>query len=45
MLSKAKTRIPVKGRDVAEIKGDKDFEIPEAYRDSYYHSIVETIGA
>lgn len=45
MLSKAKTRIPIKGRYVSELQGDKDFEIPEAYKDSYYNSIVETIGA
>lgn len=45
MLSKAKTRIVVKGRYVAELKGEQDLEIPEAYRDAYYHSIVETIGA
>ena len=44
MLSKAKTRIPIKGRYVAELKGEQDCEIPEAYRDSYYHSIVEKIG-
>jgi glycosyltransferase family protein len=43
MLSQAQTRIPIKGREVAELKGEKDFEIPEAYRDSYYESIVETV--
>ena len=43
MLSKAQTRIPIKGRYLSELGGDKDYEIPEAYRDSYYQSIVETI--
>jgi glycosyltransferase family protein len=44
MLSKAKTGIPLKGKWVSEAKDDKDFEIPEAYRESYYNSIVDTIG-
>jgi glycosyltransferase family protein len=44
MLSKAQSKIPIKGRSVSEVKGEKDLEIPEAYRDHYYNSIVETIG-
>jgi glycosyltransferase family protein len=44
MLSKAKTKIPIKGRCVSELRGEKDLEIPEAYRDYYYNSIVATIG-
>ncbi len=44
MLSKAQTRIPIKGRYVSECSGERDFEIPEAYRDHYYNSIVDTIG-
>lgn len=44
MLSKAQTRIRVKGRMVVEVKGEGDLEIPEAYRDHYYNSIVATIG-
>ena len=44
MLSKAKTRIPIKGRYVSEIGSNDDLEIPESYRDAYYQSIVETIG-
>jgi len=44
MLSKAKCRTPIKGRSIGEIKGEHDLEIPEAYRDHYYNSIVETIG-
>ena len=42
MLSKAKTGIPLKGRQVSEAKGDNHLEIPEAYRD--YNSIVDRIG-
>jgi glycosyltransferase family protein len=44
MLSNAQTKIPIKGRYVVEVKGEKDFEIPEACRNHYYNSIVETIG-
>lgn len=44
MLSKAQSKIPIKGRSVSEVKGEKDLVIPEAYRDHYYNSIVETIG-
>lgn len=44
MLSKAHTKIPIKGRYVVEVKGERDFEIPEAYWDHYYNSIVDTIG-
>jgi glycosyltransferase family protein len=44
MLSKAQTKIPLKGRYVVEVKGHRDFEIPEAYKDQYYNSIVDTIG-
>jgi len=44
MLSNAQTKIPVKGRYVVEVKGESDFEIPEAFRDHYYNSIVDTIG-
>ncbi len=44
MLSKAQTKIPIKGRYVSEVRGEKDYEIPEAYRDYYYNSIVDTIG-
>ena len=43
MLSKAATKVPVKGRYIGEIKGERDYEIPEAYRDHYYSSIIETI--
>jgi len=44
MLSKAHTKIPIKGRYVVEVKGERDFEIPEAHRDHYYNSIIDTIG-
>jgi glycosyltransferase family protein len=44
MLSKAATKVPVKGRYIGEIKGERDYEIPEAYTDHYYSSIIETIG-
>ena len=44
MLSNAQTKIPIKGRYVSEVRGEKDYEIPEAYRDYYYNSIVDTIG-
>lgn len=44
MLSKAQTKIPIKGRYVSEARGEKDYEIPEAHRDYYYNSIVDTIG-
>jgi glycosyltransferase family protein len=44
MLSKAQTKIPIKGRYIVELKGEKDLEIPEAHRDHYYKSIIETIG-
>ena len=44
MLSKTQTKIPIKGRYVIEARGETDFEIPEAYKDSYYKSIVETIS-
>jgi len=44
MLSKTQTKIPIKGRYVVEVKGERDFEIPEAYRESYYNSIVDRIG-
>jgi glycosyltransferase family protein len=44
MLSKAQSRIPIKGRSVCEVKEGNDLTIPEAYRDHYYNSIVETIG-
>jgi glycosyltransferase family protein len=43
MLSKAATKVPVKGRYIGEIKGERDYEIPEAYTDHYYSSIIETI--
>jgi len=43
MLSNAQTKIPIKGRYVVEVKGERDFEIPAAYRDQYYNSIVHTI--
>lgn len=43
MLSEAHTKVPIKGRYVGEIKGERDYEIPEAYRDHYYNSIIETI--
>ncbi len=43
MLNKAETRIPIKGRTVAELKGEMDLEIPEEFRDSYYNSIIDTI--
>lgn len=43
MLSKAHTKIPIKGRYVVELKGERDFEIPEAHRDHYYKSIIDTI--
>lgn len=44
MLSKAQTKIPIQGRYVSEARGEKDFEIPKAYRDYYCNSIVDTIG-
>jgi len=44
MLSNAQTRIPIKGRYVSELRGERDLEIPEAYRDHYHKSIVATIG-
>lgn len=44
MLSKAQTKIPIKSRYVSEARGEKDYEIPEAYRDYYCNSIVDTIG-
>jgi glycosyltransferase family protein len=44
MLSKAHTKIPIKGRYVVELKGERDLEIPEAHRDHYYNSIIDTIG-
>lgn len=43
MLSKTQTKIPIKGRYVVELKGEGDFEIPEAHRDQYYNSIIDTI--
>lgn len=44
MLSKTQTKIQIKGRYVVEVKGERDFEIPEAHRDHYYNSIIDTIG-
>jgi len=44
MLSKAHTKIPIKGRYIVELKGERDLEIPEAHRDHYYNSIIETIS-
>jgi len=44
MLSRARTRIPIKGRYLSELSGDGDLEIAEADRDSYDQSIVETIA-
>ena len=44
MLSKAQTKIPIKGRYIVELKGERDLEIPEAHRDHYYNSIIETIS-
>ena len=44
MLSKAQTKVPIKGRHVAEVKGEQDLEIPEADRSCYYDSIVRMIG-
>jgi glycosyltransferase family protein len=43
MLSKAQTKIPLKGRYVSEAQGETDLEIPEQYRNEYYNSIVDTI--
>ncbi len=44
MLSKTQTKTKIKGRYVVEVKGESDFEIPEAHRDPYYNSIIDTIG-
>jgi len=44
MLSNAQTKTVIKGRSVCELKGEHDLEIPEAYRDHYYKSIVDIIG-
>lgn len=44
MLSKAQTKIPIKGRYILELKGERDLEIPEEHRDLYYNSIIETVG-
>ena len=44
MLSKAQTKVPIRGRYVVEALGERDFEIPEAHRNHYYDSIVDTIG-
>lgn len=44
MLGKTQTKTKIKGRYVVEVKGENDFEIPEAHRDHYYNSIVDTIG-
>jgi glycosyltransferase family protein len=43
MLAKTVKKIPIKGRYVSEARGEKDFEIPEAYSDFYYNSIIDTI--
>ncbi|MDQ2920022.1 MAG: GT-D fold domain-containing glycosyltransferase, partial [Acidobacteriota bacterium] len=44
MLSKTQTKTKIKGRYVVEVKGESDFEIPEAHRDHYYNSLIDTIG-
>ena len=44
MLNNAQSRTLIKGRSVCEIKGEQDLQIPEAYRDHYYNTIVGTIG-
>ncbi|HKE59533.1 MAG TPA: GT-D fold domain-containing glycosyltransferase [Pyrinomonadaceae bacterium] len=45
MLSNAQSKTLVKGRSVCEIKGEQDLQIPEAYQDEYYKSIIDTIGS
>jgi len=40
MLQKAKAKVPIKGRYVAEAKNGNDFEILNEYKDEYYNSIV-----
>lgn len=44
MLSKTQTKTKIKGRYVVEVKGERDFEIPEAHREQYYNSIIDTVG-
>ena len=45
MLSNAQSKTLVKGRSVCEIKDEQDLQIPEAYQDEYYKSIIDTIGS